>query len=82
MKALQLERKTDFSFYVFHLSKDTFCIIFKMELQLDDSLATKLNTFLKVTSNYEAFSGSEGIPSTILTLEKYKKQTTAKWTLI
>lgn len=79
MKALRFERKTDFSFYVCHLSKDTkdtFCIIIKMELQLDDSLANRLNTFLKVTGNYEVFSGSEGIPSLILTAEKYKKPQT------
>lgn len=55
-----------------------------MELQVDNSLANSLNTFLKGTGNSEAFSRSKGIPSLMVIPEKYKKlnQTIAKWTLI
>lgn len=84
MKALRFERKTDFSFHVCHLSKDTFCIIFKMELQLDDSLANRLNTFLKVTGNYEDSQRLRGfhLSSSPQKSTKNLKQTTAKWILI
>lgn len=44
MKALQLERKTDFSFYACHCQKIHFVSYFKTESQLDDSLAKRLST--------------------------------------
>lgn len=52
MKTLQFEREIDFSFNVFHFLKEkAFCIIFKMDVQLDDSLTNRLDKFLKMTSN-------------------------------
>lgn len=55
-----------------------------MELQLDDSLANRLNTFLKVTGNYEDSQRLRGfhLSSSPQKSTKNLKQTTAKWILI